>query len=66
GAAWRESLALGFLMNVRGLMLIVVLNVGLDLGLVSPTLYTMMVLMALATTMMAGPALQLLRIGGDR
>lgn len=66
GAAWRESLALGFLMNVRGLMLIVVLNVGLDLGLVSPTLYTMMVLMALATTMMAGPALRLLRIGGDR
>ena len=62
GGGWRESLALGFLMNVRGLMLIVVLNVGLDLGLVSPTLYSMMVLMALATTMMAGPALRMLDV----
>ena len=51
-----DATRLGVLMNVRGLMELVVLNVGLDLGLVSPPLYTMMVLMALATTVMAVPA----------
>jgi hypothetical protein len=50
-------------MNVRGLMELLVLNVGLDLGLVSPPVYTMMVLMALATTVMAVPALGLMRRG---
>lgn len=60
GSGWMEATRLGVLMNVRGLMEIVVLNVGLDLGLVSPPLYTMMVLMALATTVMAVPAIRLL------
>ena len=45
-------------MNTRGLMELIVLNVGLDLGVISPTLFTMMVLMALATTMATAPILQ--------
>jgi Kef-type K+ transport system membrane component KefB len=55
GSTWLDATRLGVLMNVRGLMELVVLNVGLDLGLVSPPVYTMMVLMALATTVMAVP-----------
>ena len=57
---WRESLALGALMNTRGLMELIVLNVGYDLGILSPALYTMMVVMALATTCMTGPMLGVL------
>ena len=57
GSRWMDATRLGVLMNVRGLMELVVLNVGLDLGLVSPPLYTMMVLMALTTTVMAVPVL---------
>ena len=45
-------------MNTRGLMELIVLNVGLDLGVISPTLFTMMVLMALATTMATTPILR--------
>ena len=59
-----DATRLGVLMNVRGLMELVVLNVGLDLGLVSPPLYTMMVLMALATTVMAVPLMRLLAKDG--
>ena len=60
GLRWSDSLALGALMNTRGLMELVVLNIGYDLGILSPTMYTMMIIMALATTCMAGPALWLL------
>lgn len=60
GLRWPESLALGVLMNTRGLMELIVLNIGYDLGILSPVMYTMMVIMALATTCMAGPALALL------
>jgi Kef-type K+ transport system membrane component KefB len=60
GMPWRESLALGALMNTRGLMELIVLNVGYDLGILSPALYTMMVVMALATTCMTGPLLAVL------
>jgi Kef-type K+ transport system membrane component KefB len=60
GMAWRQSLALGALMNTRGLMELIVLNVGYDLGILSPALYTMMVVMALATTCMTGPILGVL------
>ena len=60
GSPWLDATRLGVLMNVRGLMELVVLNVGLDLGLVSPPLYTMMVLMALATTVMAVPLIHVL------
>jgi Kef-type K+ transport system membrane component KefB len=59
GFNWRESLALGSLMNTRGLMELVVLNIGLDVGIISPQLFSMMVVMAIVTTMMAPPLLDL-------
>jgi Kef-type K+ transport system membrane component KefB len=58
GMTWRDSNALGALMNTRGLTELIVLNIGLDLGIISQALFTMLVLMALATTFMAGPALR--------
>lgn len=58
GLRWRSAAALGVLMNTRGLMQLIVLNVGLDLGIITPTLFTMMVLMALVTTMATTPALR--------
>ncbi len=58
GLRWRESVALGILMNTRGLMELIVLNIGLDLGVISPTLFTIMVLMALVTTFLTSPMLQ--------
>jgi Kef-type K+ transport system membrane component KefB len=57
GVPFRHAAALGLLMNTRGLMELIVLNVGLDLRVISPTLFSMMVLMALLTTMMASPLL---------
>jgi Kef-type K+ transport system membrane component KefB len=60
GLSWRDAAALGALMNTRGLMELIVLNIGLDLKVISPALFAMMVLMAIATTMATGPALQLL------
>ena len=57
GLGWRYAAGLGVLMNTRGLMELIVLNVGLDLGVISPTLFTMMVLMALVTTMATTPVL---------
>ena len=61
GMSWRESTAVGVLMNTRGLMELVILSVGLDVGVISPTLFAMMVLMALATTMMTSPLIGLLQ-----
>ncbi|MFL6450385.1 MAG: cation:proton antiporter [Bryobacteraceae bacterium] len=58
GLSWRESSALGILMNTRGLMELIVLNIGLELGVISPTLFAMLVLMALATTLATTPVLQ--------
>jgi Kef-type K+ transport system membrane component KefB len=57
GQSWYDSLAIGALMNTRGLMELIVLNIGYDLGVLSPTVFTMMVLMALVTTFMTSPAL---------
>ena len=57
GLSWRDSSAVGMLMNTRGLMELVVLNIGLDLRVISPVMFTLMVLMALATTMMTSPVL---------
>ncbi|MGH9275043.1 MAG: cation:proton antiporter [Acidimicrobiales bacterium] len=57
GYPWRQSTALGLLMNTRGLTEIVILTVGQRLGVVSPALFVMMVLMALVTTLMATPIL---------
>lgn len=59
GMSWRESLALGSLMNTRGLMELVVLNIGYDLGILSPTLFAMLVIMAIVTTTMTAPLLHL-------
>ncbi len=65
GESWRDSLALGALMNTRGLMELIVLTIGLELGVISEEIFAMMVLMALATTLMAGPALNLIeRLSG--
>ena len=60
GMRLRDSAAFGALMNTRGLTELIVLNIGLDLGLISHALFTMLVVMALVTTFMAGPALRLL------
>lgn len=60
GVSWREAGILGMLMNTRGLMELIVLNIGLDLGVISPVLFAMMVIMAMVTTMITSPALQLL------
>jgi len=60
GLGWRKSAALGTLMNTRGLMELIALNLGLDLGVITPTVFTMMVLMALITTFSATPVLDLL------
>ena len=57
GLAWPEAIAVGILMNTRGLMELVILNVGLEIGVISPALFAMMVLMALATTVATSPSL---------
>jgi hypothetical protein len=57
GINWRESLTIGALMNTRGLMELIVLNIGYDLGVLSPEIFAMLVIMALFTTFMTGPAL---------
>jgi len=57
GQTWKDSLSIGALMNTRGLMELVVLNIGYDLGILSPQVFTMMVLMALITTFITNPAL---------
>lgn len=62
GMRSHQAAALGALMNTRGLMELVVLNVGLDLGLISPILFAMMVIMALVATLAAAPILDLLGI----
>ena len=59
--SWRDSLSLGLLMNTRGLVELVVLNIGLDLKIISPTLFAMMVLMALTTTFATPPLLRVVR-----
>jgi Kef-type K+ transport system membrane component KefB len=62
GLNWRESAALGALMNTRGLVELVVLNIGYDLGILPPKIFTMLVVMAIVTTMMTGPMLRLLGV----
>jgi Kef-type K+ transport system membrane component KefB len=58
GVPWRDATALGILMNTRGLMELIALNIGLDIGVISPTVFTIMVLMALVTTFMTSPLLE--------
>ena len=57
GVPWRESAALAALMNTRGLMELIVLNIGLDLKIISPSIFAMMVLMAIVTTFLTSPVL---------
>ena len=63
GVAWPEALAVGVLMNTRGLMELVILNVGLEIGVIGRELFAMMVLMAIVTTVMTSPVLTLLLDG---
>jgi Kef-type K+ transport system membrane component KefB len=65
GSDWREAASLGVLMNTRGLMELIVLNIGLDLGVLSPVLFTMFVLMALVTTLVTTPILHQLTKSRD-
>lgn len=58
GLRWREASAVGVLMNTRGLMELVVLNIGLDLGVISPVVFAMLVVMALVTTLATSPVLR--------
>ena len=58
----RNALSLGVLLNTRGLVELVVLNVGLDLGILTPELFSMMVVMALVTTLMTSPSLNALKV----
>jgi hypothetical protein len=60
GQNWRDSLTIGALMNTRGLMELIVLNIGLDLKVITPEVFTMMVIMALVTTFMTGPVIDLI------
>ena len=60
GQPWPEALSIGALMNTRGLMELVVLNIGYDLGILTPQVFAMLVLMALLTTFMTGPLLDII------
>jgi Kef-type K+ transport system membrane component KefB len=60
GMPLREAAGLGTLMNTRGLMELVILNIGLDIKVISPALFSMMVIMALFTTSMTSPVLELI------
>ncbi len=60
GQNWKDSLSIGALMNTRGLMELVVLNIGYDLGVLNAEIFAMMVIMALLTTFMTGPVLDLI------
>jgi Kef-type K+ transport system membrane component KefB len=66
GLPWRDAAALGILMNTRGLVELIVLNVGLDLKVLSPTLFAMLVIMAVVTTLMTSPILRVLMGTGVR
>lgn len=61
GMRWSEAASIGILLNTRGLIELVILNIGLDLGVLSQSLFTMMVVMAIVTTLMTGPALSLVK-----
>lgn len=64
GLPWRDAATLGTLMNTRGLMELIVLNIGLEQGVISPTLFSMLVVMAVVTTLATAPVLDLLAKGG--
>jgi Kef-type K+ transport system membrane component KefB len=63
GENWRESATIGALMNARGLMELIILNICLEQGVITPTLFTIMVIMAIVTTLMASPLVAFLLHG---
>jgi Kef-type K+ transport system membrane component KefB len=65
GVNWRESATIGALMNARGLMELIILNIGLEQGVITPTLFTIMVIMAIFTTLIASPLVGLLLQGNN-
>lgn len=65
GLSWRDSLCIGSLMNTRGLMELVVINVGYDLGIIPRSVYCMLVIMAMVTTYMTAPLLQAFKRGTE-
>lgn len=60
GESWKNSLSLGALMNTRGLMELIVLNIGLEMGIIPPTIFVILVIMALVTTFITTPLLTLI------
>jgi len=60
GETWKDSLSIGVLMNTRGLMELIVLNIGYEMGILPPPIFVMLVIMALVTTFMTTPALSLI------
>jgi len=62
GMSWREAGSIGVLMNTRGMVELVALNLGLDIGVISPLVFTLMVLMAIITTFMTTPVLELISL----
>jgi Kef-type K+ transport system membrane component KefB len=64
GQGWSSSLAIGSLMNARGMMELIVIKVGLDIGVITPQLFTMLMVMAILTTVMTGPLLTLFTARG--
>jgi Kef-type K+ transport system membrane component KefB len=66
GMGWKDSFSIGVLMNTRGLMELVVLNIGYELGILPARIFSIMVIMALVTTSMAGPLLKWIKSGHNR
>ena len=62
GENWKDSLSIGVLMNTRGLMELIVLNIGYEMGILPPPIFVMLVIMALVTTFMTTPALSLINM----
>jgi Kef-type K+ transport system membrane component KefB len=66
GDSWRDAATIGVLMNTRGMMELVILNIGMDIGVISPAIFTMMALMALASTLITCPLLQRFTVSQGR
>jgi Kef-type K+ transport system membrane component KefB len=63
GESWQDSLTIGVLINVRYLMKLIILNIGLEQGIITPTLFIIIVIMAIVTTLMASPLVAVLLNG---
>lgn len=66
GESWRESMAIGVLMNCRGLMELIVLNIGLECKIITPRFFSIVVIMAIITTLMTSPLFHAIYLKGDR